>query len=225
MMKQKMYVSVLASWAALFLLLVSVSQIGPVEAQEIRPTPTNEGGEATPPPGATATPIPPTAVPPTATPATGTSPTTAGPQNDGSIRGTLYEDANGDGKCGSGDPILTGIPIQFVSNDGQTTVYLQSGADGTYGLVGAGYGTWQVSADPPAPWVVTSAKTVQAFVGSEQKVALNINFCLANIENIRRSVVLPVSGTAASNAPFFIAAVVGLGLLFVGLGLRRRAHS
>lgn len=215
-MTRRIYLSVLATWTALFL-FVGLSQIAPLEAQEIRPTPTNEGGgAATPPPGETVTPIPPTATP---VPSTGASPA------DGSIRGTLYEDKNGDGQCGASDPILAGIPIQFVSNDGQTTVYLQSGDNGTYGLVGAGYGTWQVSADPPAPWVVTSAKTVQAFIGSEQKVALNINFCLANIENIRSNVVLPVSGTAASNAPFFIAAVVGLGLLFVGLGLRRRAHS
>jgi hypothetical protein len=218
-MNHRIYFSVLASWAALFLLF-GLSQIAPLEAQEIRPTPTNEGGGATtPPPGETVTPIP-----PTATPEPGTSPTSANPA-DGSIRGTLYEDKNGDGQCSATDPVLAGIPIQFVSNDGQTTVYLQSGDNGTYGLVGAGYGTWQVSADPPAPWVVTSAKTVQAFVGSEQKVALNINFCLANIENIRSNVVLPVSGTAASNTPFFLAAVVGLGLLFVGLSLRRRAHS
>ncbi len=195
-MKQKVFIPVLAS-LVLFALLLTTHPAVPVAAQEVRPTPTNV----------------PTATGPT-TPGT----TTAA---DGSIRGTLYEDTNADGKCGAGDPLLTGIPIQFVSNDGQTTLYLQSGADGTYGLVAAGYGTWQVTADPPAPWVVTSEKTIRAFVGSEQRVALNVNFCLSTIEKVQTNVVLPRAGSADNPVWFVLAAVAGLALLGAGSAVRR----
>ncbi|MCA9979933.1 MAG: hypothetical protein KDD89_03855, partial [Anaerolineales bacterium] len=83
-------------------------------------------------------------------------------KNIGSIRGTVYLDRNADGVCGAdqGDPIQAGVPIEFVSNDGGFTTYLQSGDNGTYGLVAAGLGTWQVSARPNAnDFIVTSTAT------------------------------------------------------------------
>jgi hypothetical protein len=141
----------------------------------------------------------------------------------GSIRGTIYEDKNGDGKCvNTGDPILAGIPINFVSDDGQTTVRLYSGDNGTYGLVAAGLGTWDVTADPPAPWVVTSRKTMQAFLGENQRLVLGVDFCLSKVGT--RPPALPAAGAAIS--PLFAAAtLVGLGLMGLGAGIeiRRRA--
>jgi hypothetical protein len=141
----------------------------------------------------------------------------------GSIRGTVYEDRNGDGKCvNTGEPILAGIPINFVSNDGQWTTQLYSGENGTYGLVAAGLGTWRVSADPPAPWVVTSAKTVQAFLGENQRLVLGVDFCLSKVGT--RPPVLPAAGAAISPL-FAAAALVGLGLMGLGAGIeiqRRR---
>lgn len=193
-MKQKVFIPFLAS-LALFVLLLTTHQAVPVAAQEIRPTPTN--------------------VPAPAGPSTPS--TTAA---DGSIRGTLYEDTNADGKCGAGDPILAGIPIQFVSDDARTTLYLQSGENGTYGLVAAGYGTWQVTADPPAPWVVTSDKTIRTFIGSEQKLALNINFCLSTIQKVQTNVVLPRAGAADSPVWFVLAAVLGFALFLAGSAVR-----
>lgn len=193
-MKQKIFIPTLAL-LCLFLAVFSLGQVAPVDAQ-VRPTPTN---------------IPTSIAPTTTTAATA----------DGSIRGTLYEDRNGDGKCAAGDPILAGIPIQFVSDDGQTTVYLQSGSNGTYGLVAAGYGTWKVTADPPAPWVVTSAKTINAFLGSEQKLVLNVDFCLANINNVRAPIALPQSGASASSAGYLTAVLLGLGLFGAGFALWR----
>ena len=143
----------------------------------------------------------------------------------GSIRGTVYEDRNGDGKCvNTGEPILAGIPINFVSNDKQTTVRLYSGDNGTYGLVAAGLGTWDVSADPPAPWVVTSRKTVQAFLGENQRLVLGVDFCLSKVGT--QPPALPAAGAAISPL-FAAAALVGLGLMSLGAGIeiRRRAKA
>jgi hypothetical protein len=138
----------------------------------------------------------------------------------GSIRGTVYEDKNGDGKCvNTGEPILAGIPINFVSNDGQTSVRLFSGDNGTYGLVAAGLGTWRVTADPPAPWVVTSRKTVEAFLGENQRLVLGVDFCLSKTGG--RPTVLPAAGAAV--APILLwAALVGVGLIGVGAGMEAR---
>jgi hypothetical protein len=138
----------------------------------------------------------------------------------GSIRGTVYEDRNGDGKCvNTGEPILAGIPINFVSNDGQWTTRLYSGENGTYGLVAAGLGTWNVTADPPAPWVVTSRKTVQAFLGENQRLVLGVDFCLSKTGT--RPPVLPAAGAAVSPL-FATAALVGLGLMGLGAGIEIR---
>jgi hypothetical protein len=143
----------------------------------------------------------------------------------GSIRGTIYEDKNGDGKCtNTGEPILVGIPINFVSNDKTTTVRLYSGENGTYGLVAAGLGTWDVTADPPAPWIVTSRKTVQAFLGESQRLVLGVDFCLSKTGT--RPGVLPAAGAAVS--PLFVtAALVGLGFMALGAGIeiRRKAKN
>lgn len=132
----------------------------------------------------------------------------------GSIRGTVYEDSNGDGKCvNTGEPILAGIPINFVSNDDQTTVRLYSGENGTFGLVAAGLGTWDVTVDPPAPWVVTSRKTVQAFLGENQRLVLGVDFCLSKTGT--RPPALPAAGAVVS--PVFAAAAL-IGLSLMGLG-------
>jgi hypothetical protein len=142
----------------------------------------------------------------------------------GSIRGTIRLDQNGDGRCAN-EPILADIPIRFVSDDGNWSVYLRSGDNGTYGLVAAGYGTWKVTADPPAPYVVTSQKTINAFLGDNQKLVLGVDFCVADIRNVRAQapVVLPQSGGVA---PGLLTAVfVGAAFVFSGMALewhRRR---
>lgn len=142
--------------------------------------------------------------------------------NGGSIRGTLYNDTNGDGKCsGTGEPTLAGVPIEFISNDGKTVLYLQSGSNGTYGLVAAGFGTWQVSAKPPANYAVTSTKTLSAFISEENQLSLGNDFCLRQVSGstINPSpVVLPESGAPAAPALWW-AAMIGLLLVGVGIGL------
>lgn len=144
----------------------------------------------------------------------------------GSIRGTVYQDLNGDGQCvGKGEPVLAGVPIKFVANDGKTTLHLQSGEDGTYGLVGAGFGTWTVTAEPNNEWVVTSENPVEVFLGSEQLLVLGVDFCLAKVGTVPPQTVLPESGAAI--APVLLAAMtVGVGLSVAGFALEiRRRRS
>ncbi len=182
-------------WITFLSFIVIFFFTSPSLAQTPRPTPTNE--------------------PPT------TSSDTA---NDGSIRGTIYQDQDRDGRCAAGDPILAGIPLQFVSNDGETTLFLQSGADGTYGLVAVGYGTWQVSAMPPAPWHVTSTTPLSVFVDQDNLIALNIDFCLSDVEITTSNVVfLPSSGAPANFMPFLGAILLGVILLAAGILIRRSA--
>lgn len=139
-------------------------------------------------------------------------------QERGSIRGTIREDKNGDGECAT-EPTIEGIRIEFVSNDGQTVVYLDSGSDGTYGLVAAGLGTWKVSASPTSGYVVTSQKTIEVFLGEEQQLALGVDFCVRS--DTASPVVLPASGASASPI-LLLTAVLGMGLVTTGLGLEWR---
>lgn len=208
--------------AASILLLFIFAFFWPTPAQaQVQPTntprPTPTPLTATP----TATPVTPTAVPPTATPG---QPGTGGGggTTSGSIRGKVYEDKNSDGKCATqNEPALPGIVIQFVSNDGQTTVFLESGADGTYGLVAAGLGTWKVTAIPPAGYSVSSAATVSAFISPENPLALGVDFCIRKGAAAAGPSVLPASG--ATVAPSILAlTVTGFGFIAVGLSLQWR---
>lgn len=190
-----------------------------------------------------ATPRPtPTNIPPEGS---GSPPTEIeGADSRGSIRGTVYDDLNGDGQCAS-EPALAGVPIKFVSDRGNTTVFLQSGENGTYGLVAAGLGTWTVTAEPGAGMVVTSKNPVQAFIAEDNNLVLGVNFCIAKgttpgpgnpgpgnpgtgnprpVNPAYGPVILPTAG--ASVAPALVATgVTGIGLFLAGFGLeinRRR---
>lgn len=145
----------------------------------------------------------------------------------GSIRGTVYMDTNGNGVCGPDEGEVThpGVPIEFVSDDGEYTTYLATGDDGTYGLVAAAYGTWKVSARPNAnDFVVTSEPTLNVFVGSEEPVALNINFCIqatdaettADANATTTNAVLPQAGGQFDSTLYIIAAVLGAALFAAG---------
>lgn len=220
--------------AALFITLFVMFLWGmPVQAQgdptptnTPRPTPTNEGG-ITPTHTPTATTIPPTA--------TATQPPTTGgggstEQTGGSIRGTVYEDKNSDGKCvGQNEPALSGIVVQFVSNDGQTTVFLESGSDGSYGLVAAGLGTWSVKAIPPAGYSVSSEETRSVFLSEAQRVATGVDFCIRKGAAAPGPSVLPASGSLIA-APILTMTLAGIAFIFTGaiwqvrhLWLKRRS--
>ena len=146
----------------------------------------------------------------------------------GTIRGAVYQDVNGDGRCVntgvSGENPVPGVNVEFVSSDGETVITLFTGDDGTYGLVAAGQSVWRVTAKPdPAKWVVTSENPrsvpLLEAAGLEQ---LNINFCVAS--PARAVIVLPKSGAAAGlvNAVTAVAALLGTGIFALGLGMEWR---
>ena len=134
-----------------------------------------------------------------------------------SIRGSVREDKDGDGKCSDGATI-TGVPIEFVSNDGQWSHVLYTGDDGSYGLVAVGDGTWTVTAKPAADWVVTSAKSLKPVISDEQPVVLNVSFCVRKTSAVTGSgtTILPQSGSAL---PTGMVISVTTGILFLMTGL------
>ena len=101
----------------------------------------------------------------------------------GTIRGAVYTDADGDGRCVSsginGEVPVPNVNIAFVSDSGARIV-LHTGSNGTYGLAAAGQGTWQVMAMPaPAQWAVTSPNPLSVTVSDGSGlVQLNNNFCV-----------------------------------------------
>lgn len=229
-----------AAATLLLLFVVSLQWNQPLEAQGT-PTPTNTPRDTPTPetetptptpvtPTATATSTSPVATPtstatttlPTTTstpPASATQPPTTGgsPQSNGSIRGTVFEDKNNDGKCtGQGEPTLAGIVIQFVSNDGQTTVFLESGSDGSFGLVAAGLGTWSVKAVPPAGYSVSSAETRSVVLSETQRVATGVDFCIRKGAAAPGPSVLPASGSPIATP---ILGMTFTGIAFIAAGL------
>ncbi len=154
-------------------------------------------------------------------------------QERGSIRGAVYQDVDGDGQCVetgvSGETPVAGITIEFVSSDGKTVQTLQTGSDGTYGLVAAGQSYWEVTAKPdPAKWIVTSPNPLFAPVFPENGlVQTGYNFCIAQGANA--IIILPESGASAArqtgNLLLAATAVLGVFLFTAGAGLelaRRR---
>jgi hypothetical protein len=136
----------------------------------------------------------------------------------GSIAGTVYHDQNADGVCvGTGEPGLAGVPVDFVSDDG-FTISLQSGSDGTYGLVAVGFGRWRVSARPGTGFTVTSQQTIEVILSAEQPVASGVDFCVVQgtvPSGGGGTPVLPESGAAIS--PTLVTVGV-FGALFLALG-------
>jgi hypothetical protein len=146
----------------------------------------------------------------------------------GSISGAVYEDRNADGVCvGTGEPALAGINIQFASDDGSSTVHLQSGPDGTYGLVAAGLGTWTVTGVPLTGFSVSSTNPQVVHLSAELPDATGVDFCIIKGSGSGGGlVVLPESGASIA-PPLWIAALAGISLVAAGaaLEIRRRRSS
>ncbi|MBE2220434.1 MAG: hypothetical protein IAF02_02785 [Anaerolineae bacterium] len=174
----------------------------------------------------------------------------------GTIRGAVYQDVNGDGKCVNtgvaGEVAVAGISLEFVSSDGNHTIHLYTGENGTYGLADAGFSNWKVTAVPGSDWVVTSLNPQYANINFDKPEALDVNFCVAKVGywtgpvqpvhpiqpiypvypgGQPPSVVLPESGApaVASSYTALLTAVVALAglsfiLLGVGLELKRRRY-
>ena len=146
----------------------------------------------------------------------------------GSIRGTVYEDRNADGVCvGTGEPTLAGINVQFESDVAGSTVHLQSGPDGSYGLVAVGVGTWTVTAVPLTGFSVSSTNPLVAHLSAEQPESTGLDFCIIKGSGTGAgSVVLPESGASIA-PPLVAAAVAGISLVAAGaaIEIRRRRAS
>ena len=151
----------------------------------------------------------------------------------GTIRGAVFSDANGDGVCINtgveGEEGLAGIPLQFVNSDGEITMNHTTGDDGTFGLVSLGQSHWQATVQPPEGWEVTGAETLFALIDDERTLVENVNFCLqqTGTRQQARAVLLPQAGGSSSAG---LTAVIALGsLLLIAAGLilegRRRRQS
>lgn len=123
----------------------------------------------------------------------------------GTIRGTVYLDANGDGRCGSGTGELPvpNIDLTFVTLANDQRAALYTGSNGTYGLPSVGAGDWVVTAVPsPTLWRVTSPNPVQVAISDRDGwVKLNVDFCVqaapgVNVSTARLQT-LPRSDAAA----------------------------
>ncbi|MCA9874499.1 MAG: hypothetical protein KC441_12610 [Anaerolineales bacterium] len=170
----------------------------------------------------------------------------ASAQENGSIRGAVYQDVNGDGKCVdtgvAGEGPVKDVNLEFVNTGGDWTVNLYSGENGTFGLVAAGFGYWRVTAQPNSEWYVTSQNPVYVAIDEDKPLAVDVVFCVSRglyypivpvypvypVQPL--PAVLPESGAAASTTGGWgtaIFAFVGLSFLAVGAGLewqrRRRA--
>lgn len=165
-------------------------------------------------------------------------------QENGSIRGAVYEDVNGDGKCVNtgvaGENPVANVNLEFTNTGGDWKVNLYSGSNGTFGLVAAGFGYWRVTAQPNSDWFVTSQNPVVVAIDTDKTVAQDVNFCVSRglynpmlpVQPIPPiyipPVVLPESGAPANAAGGMgtaVFALVALGLMTAGIGLewqRRR---
>lgn len=95
----------------------------------------------------------------------------------GTIRGGVYLDTDGDGRCSPTIPVPN-IDVKFVNGNNHLTLY--TGTNGTYGLPAAGRGEWKVTAEPdPAKWVVTSENPLLVIVHRNKGlVHTDVNFCV-----------------------------------------------
>jgi hypothetical protein len=137
-------------------------------------------------------------------------------QENGAIRGTIYQDGNADGVCGTGDKTISGVPVKFTHSGGYN-VTLTSGADGTYGLAGVTVGSWTVQVQPLTGWRATSENPLAVNLTAGVSSVGGVNFCLAQGSSSTPTA-LPASG-AGVPPTLLVTAAAGVLLLVAGLGL------
>jgi hypothetical protein len=157
----------------------------------------------------------------------------------GTIRGTVFDDLNSDGACvGTGEPGLAGIPIEFI-HESNAKIVVQSTSNGTYSLVGVGFGTWQVTVVPGSGFVATSQQSFSVTLTSENPEVTGIDFCVGRVSvsptatattgptatPTAASSLMPESGASAPPTLLIVGAI-GIALFALGAGIeawRRRA--
>jgi hypothetical protein len=158
----------------------------------------------------------------------------SGGDKHGTVRGHVYLDVNGDGRCVNtgvaGEEPVMGISIEFVSSDEKHVINHTSGENGSYELAGAGLSNWRVTAQPDAEWVVTSENPQYALVAEDNLAASDVNICVAKAGTAvyptapltfipaDGDYVMPEAGAPASTATTTLLPIVlGLGLVAIGL--------
>lgn len=137
-------------------------------------------------------------------------------QENGAIRGTIYNDANADGVCGEADETVSSVPVKFTHSGGYN-VTLNSGSDGTYGLAGVTVGSWTVEVQPPTGWRATSKTPLTVNLTAAANSVGNVNFCLAQ-GTASTPTTLPASGAVVPPI-LLVTALTGVLLLLAGMGL------
>ena len=207
-MPRKIIVSLLLTLLMSLAVSVAYAQDGP------RPTPTPDGVPTTPP--------------------SETTPEPSSSNKHGSVRGFVYTDVNGDGRCVNtgvaGEEPIKGIPVEFVSSDEKYVITHTSGENGSYELAGAGQSNWRVTAKPDAEWVVTSENPQYGLVSADNLVADGMDFCVAKggtavypmvaleTVTVAGEYFLPDSGAATTTPTTTLwPLLIGLGLIALGL--------
>lgn len=145
----------------------------------------------------------------------------------GSIRGGVYVDVNGDGKCVgtgvAGEVGVANVPLTFTNSDGKLVMNHTTGSDGTFGLVSVGQSYWTVVVKPASGWKVTSAPTLFALIDKNNKVAENVNFCIqSTTAPAGGRTTLPQAGGAVGAGLTAVVATLSLLLITLGLILQTR---
>ena len=157
-----------------------------------------------------------------------------------SIRGTIYIDVNGDGKCintgvANEEPI-EGVQIEFVSSDENTVINHTTGSGGHYELASAGESYWRVTAKPSTNWVVTSENPLYAPIYSDTPLAKDINFCVQKVTAVAPltapsilttssntdNTLLPNSGAPRNMIGVSWLFIFGLAFVLIGIGIHWR---
>jgi hypothetical protein len=128
----------------------------------------------------------------------------------GFIRGTVFDDADGDGQRGEDEKGLGGVQLTFRAGDAEHSI--TSRDDGSYAFSGSTT-TWLISATSPEGYVAAEAPREVSITSAGEEIT-GVDFPLRAADETGKA--LPASG--ADLAPGLVVGVLGV-LFGVGLAL------
>jgi hypothetical protein len=128
----------------------------------------------------------------------------------GFIRGTVFDDADGDGQRGEDEEGLSGVQLTFRAGDAEHSV--TSRDDGSYAFSGSTT-TWLISVTSPEGYVAAEAPREVSITSAGEEIT-GVDFPLRAADETGKA--LPASGAAL--APGLVVGVLGA-LFGVGLAL------
>ncbi len=147
----------------------------------------------------------------------------------GTLLGSVFNDQDANGQCvGTGERGMQGVVVTFSNTQAAIQTAMATNQEGSFGYSSAGYGTWNVTIQPPDGWYVSSQDTRQTALTSTQPVVTGLDFCVAQGTNpavgsgtTKASLIAPLSSkTAASGSAMTLpesGAPIAPGLLAAGL--------